>query len=191
MQASKIDTACDESTYKFLRSLGKKYPRKIDFKKVGRKIGWGGEGFIYGYGRDRVLKINLSSYSGEDWKEFHREVDETLRMVRQKRNRNIARVYDWGSLPDERVFYIEMERLRPLGKNEAETFKRYQGYYQEKRWDEWEEIGVRSESGKKMKEFIKGVRRFPGWHSDLLHFNVMKDKAGIWKAVDLESFFLD
>lgn len=114
-----------------------------------------------------------------------------MRVIRREGNESIATVYNWGFLR-ERVWYIEMEKLKPLSSEDVEAFKRYDEYYKvRENWSDIDRLKPRSESGRRMKELMIGLRRFPGQHIDFLSFNVMKSgRTGRWKAVDLESFYL-
>lgn len=193
-QRSDFPTNSKRDTYQLLKELGAKYPEQIDMKRLGdvgssKLLGWGGEGFVYGYGYGRVLKVNLNLYN--TWREAKREIEGVMRVIRREGNESIATVYNWGFLR-ERVWYIEMEKLKPLSSEDVEAFKRYDEYYKvRENWSDIDRLKPRSESGRRMKELMIGLRRFPGQHIDFLSFNVMKSgRTGRWKAVDLESFYL-
>lgn len=182
-------TNSEQATSELLKELARKYPEKIEGGRIGRLIGWGGEGFVYSYGRGRVLKINLNLYQYTRWREAKREIEETLRAIEKANNESIARVYGWGFCLQERIWYVEMERLVGLSKIEEGAFKKYAHFYKDKDTRRIRKKRPRKEGERRMKELLIGLEGFPTKHQDFLPFNVMKErKSGRWKAVDLESF---
>lgn len=176
----------EENSYRLLKEISKHSKKAfIDINKVGRYLGSGGEGFVYGYGRGRALKINLNTYEGDK-----EEIERALRWVVETKPIVVARVYRYGWLR-EGLWWIEMERLRQLEGRECDKFSEYVGKYYHKKKDA-RILRPRTEIGKRRREFLIGIReireKYKLYHNDVLGINVMKDRLGRWKLIDVESF---
>lgn len=157
--------------------------------KLGRKI-YSGNGDIYhliGYCA-RLVKIDHSYRTFNELKEMKSIVDK-LKYLHKQNNPSVVKLYDVGTFKHSRngdvhhAYYYIMEKLNLLP---------HKG-----RWHLVSDLRATIESNipldpahpRKFHRFIERAQQLSLIHSDLHEYNLMVDKKGTPKFIDLESFW--
>jgi len=148
--------------------------------KLGRKL-YSGDGDIFNLKDypDRVVKVVSDSYSTAQ------DALRVLKYLQRSKNPAVVKLYRVGSFKHESQagYYYVMDKLKLFPRNQREN------YADDIR--EALEAGRNPGSNVKVKSFIKAARQLKYEHTDIHSYNIMKDKRGNIRFVDLESFMHD
>jgi hypothetical protein len=154
---------------------------KLDIKKIGKVIGSGSEGVIYHYGDDKILKINLDPRVTKD------SFLEICDYIKNNENNHIMKIYDYGMIYKDQVFWYLGEKLEPL--------KEYERVELEYNSDAYHNFVTREMAfkiyktkTKRINDLWKFLSGFTYRHIDLWYANVMRDKDLNIKVIDVEGF---
>lgn len=167
---------------KAYREKAKKIKLLAKFEKnIGPMLGCGADGEVYKYGKDRVIKFSHTYSERRMWVNMRK----IFYKIKKYRPLNVARVYEYGQI-DGNLYYVVMERLSSI---------RGQGANLLRRWVyEGGSLPQEKSKGERHSAYLFGVRveglerRLNLVHGDLHEGNVLCNKGGVWKFVDLEGF---
>lgn len=149
-------------------------------KNVGKLLGVGADGEVYEYGKDRVIKFSNTYAQRKMWDKMRK----IFYKIKKHRPLNVARVYEYGRI-DKNTYYVVMERLSEIkgkGMGVLRTCmygERYPRVVKPGPYRSAYLFGVRVERLEKRLNLV---------HGDLHLGNVLSNKSGVWKFVDLEGF---
>jgi serine/threonine protein kinase len=155
----------------------------------------GSEGVIYTTPTQKDVVIKIMD------KDFTRNSFSKIRKIcfylQESSFKEIVTIFDYGTFQKnkQKYFWILMEKLKPLSKNERKEFKIlkdiYHNYFlskNSKSEEEWIEIiGVwkKKLKNKKTKNFLDKIIKLPVYHVDLFEDNILKDQQGNYKIIDI------
>lgn len=157
---------------------------------IKKELGCGADGYVYAYGKTKAIKI------AEGSRMDHRAVKKRMWYICKRRS-SVAKIYKWGVLPMPIFspgYFILMERLTPIHFDMREFFTDFRDRYlvdylmgEDKisNSDYW--VDLETDDQKRVKHFLRSVRQMKWWHHDLHGRNVMQDKKGNLKMVDMDS----
>lgn len=160
----------------------KELAKHIDLSKLGeRKKRMFAD--LYPYGKNQVLKISY------DLEKNEQKFLELLKWARNKKN--IVKINKFGQLKDGTIWYV-MDKLLPIKKsNIRKIFDSYGIEYNCCVLN-----GEKCECGEKyhslkIKKFFSYINKYKYFYIDMHSGNVMKEKNGNYKLIDLEGFRLE
>lgn len=163
---------------KYLFSL---LPKTIEKRKIGKILGSGSEGVIYNYDEDKILKINL------DPRITKKSFLEICNYIKNNNHHNLMKIYDFGTIYNDQVFWYLAEKLSPL--------KKYERLELEYNSDAYHNFVTRETPFRiyktktdRINNFWKFLSGFTYRHIDLWYANVMRDKNLNIKVIDVEGF---
>lgn len=128
----------------------------------------------------RVVKIEaMDNYFIDD--------NQTLSRIKYLKNKNyshVVKIFDAGSFTFEHVkyYYYVMEKLNPLPeKTGHRIINTFESFYKSRR-------KISKKLSKAMQTFIAKSNKMQLYYADLHEGNVMMDRHGNYKFIDLESF---
>jgi len=156
-------------------------PSKINKRKIGKIIGSGSEGIIYNYDNDKILKINLDPRINKG------TFLEICHHIQNNDNPHLMRIYDFGTIYKDQVFWYVGEKLYPL--------KKYEILELEYNTDSYHHFVTKESSFKicktktnRINNFWNFLSEFTYRHVDLWYANVMRDANLNIKVIDVEGF---
>ncbi len=177
----------------------------IDLSKKGRLVGYGGEGSVYRYPENKVVKI--SSTCDIDYNEDMRsKFLEFLDSIIEINSKFIVKIYEYMVLPDGCVAYV-MDKMIPLSSAEARNINKIseQLYSYSEREDDPERLynaktrpsikryfskwNKRIANDKRYIDLIYFINNFKYKSEDFLAINIMKNKQDQFICIDVEQFF--
>jgi RIO-like serine/threonine protein kinase len=173
--------------YRTLVKLQAEYPTLVpDLPRIGESLGCGSDGYVYQYGPNRVLKVSTFAFHNP------RVAIERVKFFLQRPHKHVVNVYACGLIGE--VYWYEMEQLRPLSEEEVNIF-----YEVFENHDEYmADLGAtwqlriykkhrKSRLHRRMLRFLRQAQKLPLIHHDLHNDNIMKDRRGKYKLIDVES----
>lgn len=165
---------------KYIENIKREYKEnRIPWERVGKCIGSGYEGRVYEFG-SAVIKIVLKRHKVH----IKKDISSLIEWFRDHTYEHIVQPYYVEDMGGGAYWYV-MERLGELSKEEKSNFYQVTNIMYKKDKVRYE---PRTEYGRCRKKFMEAMVYFPYVHGDLIGRNVMKDRAGVWKVIDLESF---
>lgn len=189
-----------------IKSFRKSFKRaRLNTSKIGPYIAGGADGDIYEYGQFKILKVS----KGLRIKAKH--VFSRMRYLTRPR-RCVVKIHKWDKFHDgfEEGYWLLMERLKPISNNMEEFFTDFRDneflesylksnisnleqFFCSRECitngtdiiDQWREFQPKEQ--KQIKQFLYLLRKMKWWHDDLHGENVMQDKNGNLKMIDIES----
>jgi hypothetical protein len=155
---------------------------EVDFTKVGKVIGEGAHGRVYQYGRGKVIKFS--------WSDFDNDVKDMTELISVvKRFKAIPKIYNfgahWGADP---FYWVIMERLPKAITKSKDLRMMY--FLTEMVYGRGSLRGL-IEPWKSLGRSLLRLDRAYGYqHDDMHEGNVMFDRDGNPKLIDLESFLM-
>ncbi len=171
----------------------------------GKILGRGSEGFVVALSlsmtsemstiSDRAMKYHEGRDGvGEISKKERRERESILREVMKRQERGelscLVKVYDFWKGGNQYLYKIEMEKLDRLGEHEEDLLIRDIERFEDGKLDDKKMKRLGGKFGKVRRKFWLGIWEMMSeglGYNDWIAENVMKDKEGNWKLVDLET----
>ena len=157
-------------------------PRRI--RTVGKLLGRGAEGSVWESG-DKALKLTTHPHGGVTY----RELEKLVSRFKQRPNPAVVSITEVGKISRGHHWY-RMERLWPLSDEEVAEVARVEYYYMRNRnFPGREGTGLNH----RKREFLRNLNSLTAdglMYNDFAYFNIMKNRAGEWKLIDIEGFLL-
>lgn len=156
---------------------------KADFEKatqykLGRRI-YSGDGVIYTLkGQpNRLVKIN------------DRQIDRFKKIVKicKANNPSVVKIYDYGTFLNsygEKAYFYVMQKLKPLPHKDSDSTNDLMNLIEDASWNKEAPFFVSD----KLKQFILQSKKLKLEYRDVHSGNIMLDRFGNFKYIDLESF---
>ncbi len=154
---------------------------KLDIKKIGKIIGSGSEGVIYHYENDKILKINL------DPRVTKNSFLEICNHIKNNENNHIMKIYDYGTIYKDQVFWYLGEKLDSLKEYERVELEYNSDAYHNFVTREMP-FKIHKTKTKRINDFWNFLSGFTYCHIDLWYANVMRDENLNIKVIDVEGF---
>jgi len=174
-----------------VRRMAEAHPKAKNFPdldKVGGMLGWGAHGTVYKYGERKAIKFGSKWATDKRYKKLKKFIKKT------KRYKAVVNVYDCGRVGEE-MYWIIMEYLpKPLSSKERcghiYTLKGYMmrsWYKGGKNWSHDKAYDLKR-LPKRWQTLARSMRRIKERHIDMHTGNILKNKKGEPKMIDIESF---
>ncbi len=167
------------------RIVAKNSSFKIDMTKFGALLGFGDDGYVYDYD-GRAFKFACENlYTAT-------VAIQRIQRIYCNPNKYIVKIHSYNFYKEN--YWYEMDKLYPLSEKEYSIF--YEIFINQDEvhsgfTSEWilhlDKKYRKSRQHRKMLKFLKRIRNLPITHLDLHGGNIMKDKAGNYKLIDVES----
>lgn len=130
---------------------------------------------------NRVVKIEAmdSYYNGDD-----KSIVSRIKYFKNKKYSHVVKIFDVGIFTFEQVkyYYYVMEKLKPLPDNSCNRIiNTFENFYRSGR-------KISKKLSRAMQTFIAKSNKMQLYYADLHAGNVMMDRNGNYKFIDLESF---
>jgi serine/threonine protein kinase len=151
----------------------------------GKTLGGGGDGNVYGFIAGSVMKVG--SVPEASWG----ELDAVLTWIESTNPPNVVTVYSHdrvGTLNNEVVYYYVTQKLSPLSQEESKAIKNHVFAELVKGKTTYVPSNVSSTTSDKVNAFFDRAKELKFQHLDIQPANIMRDRLGNLKFIDIESF---
>lgn len=132
---------------------------------------------------NRVVKINV------DGNKCYGNIFGFFNNKKNLANPCIVKIYDFGKIKGEFAYYYIMEKLSPIDVKEQRAFVDcFESLYSKGR--RMTKNGNLSFITPKFKSFLQNSFKLKQYYNDVHEGNIMKDRYGNYKFIDIESFYL-
>lgn len=165
--------------------------KNIAFKKINKNIknqilninedtdylSSGVEGDVYDLGFNKVIKF--SNFNNEVFSSDIKIILKTLKFIKENKQRNLPKVYDFGKI-DKNIYFYICEKLFPISNKEQRIIGKLYEIYEDQN-----KINLKTKNEKIINDYINIFKNKNFLVNDLHESNIMKDKRGSYKLCDL------
>lgn len=152
----------------------KQFPK---FKNIGKCIGSGGSGSVYEF-EDKVIKI------AKPYLSFDEDL-ETLEFFKNNRFKAVSKIYDYGIIntSNKKYIYCICEKMQMISYKLERQLPSYGIHLSDSLLKKYSESKLL-----KLKSFANDVKKIPYRYTDFFFCNLMQNKHGTLKLIDIVSF---
>lgn len=160
-------------------------------------INSGSEGTVYSCSDTNfAIKIMQKDFTRNS---FYK-IKKNCKFLKDNKFEEIVSIINYGTYEKGNYLWIMMEKLKPLSKNESKEFNTLKNIYHfyflqklendeetmDKKILQWELLL----KNKKIRKFLRQIVKLPIYHADLFEDNILKDKNGNYKIIDVNDFIM-